>query len=138
MHEHTLSSLLLLLQVCPAVLKHPCAYIGTICLVRILHVHMGAAWGPQNMRDIHTQVQIPDSTTVTLSLAPRCLQNLGTSLRLLLAQELQYSELEDVSPHMWELIVQVIVPTQVLAFTVSWVGVQYTLEIVQYTLMPRQ
>ena len=83
MHEHTLSSLLLLLQVCPAVLKHPCAYICTIYLVRILHVHMGAAWGPQNVRDIHTQVQIPDSTTVTLSLAPRCLQNLGT--RLLLA-----------------------------------------------------
>ena len=55
-----------------------------------------------------------------------------------IAQELQYSELEDVSPHMWELIAQVIVPTQVLAFTVSWVGVQYTLEIVQYTLMPRQ
>ena len=76
----------------------------------------------KRVRDIHTQVQTPDSTTVTLSLAPWCLQNLGT--RLLLGQELQYSELKDVSTH-------VEAHSEVLAFTVSWVGVQYT-------LMPRQ
>ena len=45
----------------------------------------------------------------------------------------QILEYQVAQPVMWELIVQVIVPTQVLAFTVSWMGVQYTLEIVQFT-----